>query len=225
MDSFKLKEDTIIVFDFDGTMGHLFANYDLSSIVMYLHQTMKTFDIDFDISYDAFDVFKVIIDKTHDDILKREKALIVADTILTNAEIEAVETCKLINGVNEVIPYLIKRGYRIGIATNNSKECVLSFLNKYCDGLDLMIVGRNRLHPELMKPNTWALDKVIKDLDGLPINTIFIGDNKRDYICAKKVGCKFLGLVSNEKKKEGLKDLLMPSQMVVDYFDLLHVLL
>lgn len=220
MDSFKLKLNDIIVLDFDGTMCRLFHNYDLKETVKTLKRAMQDFDIVFDLSKGAYDIFKEIVFQTSNDLFKRKKALEISDLILTNAELDAVKTCEPINGVAEVLPYLLTKGYSIGVSTNNSKECVHAFLEKYCNGINLPIVGRNGLKPELMKPNTWPLENIIEILEGDPLNAIFVGDTKSDFCCAKKVGCKFVGMAITKKKCEILQEILLPNQIVSNYFEL-----
>ncbi len=220
MDHLELKENEIIVFDFDGTMCRLFKNYDLASVVQSLQAAMSTFGVDFSLSNDAFDVFMEIVCQLKD-VDKREEALSCADKIITKAEIEAVETGEPVLGVEAMMSFLYCNHYRFGISTNNSEACVRAFLKKYCQAIPIPIVGRQGTKPELMKPNTWSLDRAIEELAGNPQNTIFVGDTERDYQCARRVGCHFLGMAATERKRIKLSAFLSEENIVSDYYSLM----
>lgn len=221
MDYLELKKNEIIIFDFDGTMCRLFKNYDLASVVQSLQTAMRVFNVDFPLSNDAFDVFAEVVRQVKD-FDERAKALSCADKILTKAEIEAVETGEPVPGVEAMMSFLYCNHYRFGISTNNSEACVRAFLKKYCQAIPIPIIGRQGTKPELMKPNTWSLDRAIEELSGTPRNTIFVGDTERDYQCAMKVGCRFWGMAATERKREKLSVFLSEERLLTDYYDLLQ---
>ena len=139
--------------------------------------------------------------------------------VLVSAEIEAVKSCELVNGVNEVIPSLKRAGYRLGVATNNSCECVSEFLNLYC-GVEIPIVGRVGSSPKLMKPNPWSLVKVLQKMDCRIESALFFGDTQRDYECAINAGCKFIGVAPTERKLKRLQLIEPKIEIVSDFYEL-----
>lgn len=224
MDYYKLRNKDAIVFDFDGTMCRLFKNYNLNKVVLSLNNRMKKYGIDFSTESDAFDVFSEVIRQTGDGSETREKALLDADQILTDAEIEAISTGELVMGVEIAMPFLIKAGFPIGIATNNSVQCVKTFMQRICPSTIIPIVGRVGTKPELMKPNTWSILEVLKELNQLPENTIFVGDTQRDYFSAISAGCEFIGMAPTDSKRQRLLDLLSESDIVSDFNELLTLI-
>ncbi len=213
-----------LVFDFDGTMCRLFKLYDLSSVVIELHNRMQGYGFDFPIDKDAFEIFEFINEQSNLSAKEKTKLHIEMDSILTAAEIEAVKNCELVNGVSEVLPLLKKTGYILGVATNNSHACVLEFLKLYCNGLDLPIVGRVGSNPELMKPNKWSLIEVLKKMNCDIKNAIFFGDTKRDYECSLCANCKFIGVAPTQKKRERLQLIKPKIEIVTDFYELKNFL-
>ena len=224
MDYCKLKNDFALIFDFDGTMCRLFKNYNLNNVVLSLRDKMKDHGIEFSTENDAFDIFSEVIKQTDVGSATREKALIDADQILTAAEIEAINTGELVNGVEVVIPFLKKAGFSIGVATNNSVRCVEIFMQKNCPSTIIPIVGRVGVKPELMKPNAWSVLEVLKEMNHMPGNTIFVGDTQRDYYSAISAKCEFIGMAPTDSKRQRLLQVLPECSIVSDFNELLTLL-
>lgn len=209
-----------LVFDFDGTMCRLFKNYNLSQVVEELHEKMKSYGFDYPLDKDAFEIFEFIGAQKTLTVEQKTELYVEMNAVLVSAETEAVKSCELVNGVAEVLPALKKSGYKIGVATNNSRECVSSFLDLYCGGLDIPVVGRSGSNPELMKPNSWSLTEVLKDMNCAIKNAIFFGDNRRDYECALNADCKFVGIAPTEKKLKRLQLLKPAIEILPDFYAL-----
>lgn len=224
MDYCKLKNDIVLVFDFDGTMCQLFKNYDLNKVVRLLRDKMKEHGIGFSIEKDVFDVFAEVMRQTELGSTEREKALIDANQILTTAELEAINTSEPVKGVEIVIPLLVKAGIRIGIATNNSAQCVTTFMQENLPNTTLPIIGRVGVKPDLMKPNAWSVLEVLREMNCLPGNTIFLGDTQRDYIASINAGCDFIGMAPTDRKRQRLLQVLPESSIVSDFNGLLTLM-
>ena len=97
-----------LVFDFDGTMCRLFKNYNLHQTVVELHGRMEKYDLNFPLDNDAFDIFKFIGAQETLNESQKTKLFEQMNEVLVSAEMEAVKSCELVNGVNEVIPLLKK---------------------------------------------------------------------------------------------------------------------
>ena len=89
MDNKRIKG---LVLDFDGTMCLLFQNFSLSQVSKTLSYAMKKYNIDFPEKEDAFNVFEHIQLQTQPSS-KRLRALICADSILSKAELDAIDSC------------------------------------------------------------------------------------------------------------------------------------
>lgn len=207
-----------IIFDFDGTMVNLFARYNLTRTTKSLSLSLEKYGIRFDCRLDPYDIFTEI--SKH--ILpgnKRETAYLEAHTILTQAELEAVKTCEPLCGMEEVFPLLCAQ-YRVGIATNNSEECVRHFLSRHFPELDLPIVGRMGAAPERMKPNIWPLKTAAKQMGSRLDNIVFIGDTSTDQLCAQRAGCAFLGIAPSPSKHEHMLNFLPQNYIAENYYEI-----
>jgi len=212
----------MVILDFDGTICRLFEGYGLRKVSNKLHNEMKLMDIDFSEDEDCFEVFRAIAQQTHEGSKLREWAYLIAHEIIMEAECEAVDTGLDVIGVMEFINFLLQYGVKIGIATNNSEECVKKYLENKGISKMIPIVGRQALHPEYMKPNSWSLTSVLKKTGTNYDETIFIGDSLNDYCCAKKYAVHFIGMASTDKKKKRLQSIEDNIEIVEDYFDILY---
>lgn len=212
-----------LVFDFDGTIIHLFKNYNLRETIKIMCDEMKQYDVDFSSGQDVFDVFGEIVRQTEGRLEVREAAFINADKVIVNAEMEATSNVELVTGVDKVFPHLLELGYAVGIATNNSVECVKKCLADYKLLTSMPIVGRIGNKPELLKPNSWTILEVARQMGCEPTNVIFIGDNPRDYVAALNAGCKFIGIVPTKQKKERMVKVLPESKMTEDFNGILDL--
>lgn len=224
MDCSKLNKDIALIFDFDGTMCQVFKNYNLDNTVDLLVKKMNFYDIDFSSEKDSFDVFEEILKQTENKIETRKTALNEANQILSVAELEAVVTGELVEGVEVILPQLISNHIAIGISTNNSSQCVHSFLQKYMPNHIIPTVGRIGDKPGLMKPNPYSIFEVLKELNCSPANAIFIGDSLRDYHGAINAGCRFVGMAPTVKKRDRLLKVIPESEIVTNFYELVDLL-
>lgn len=199
MDNRKLRQNTIIL-DFDGTMCKLFEQYDLKQVSRLLRKKMALMNIDFSEDKDCFEVFNSIVQQTDESSDQRRTAFLVADKIISDAECEAVETGTDVDGIKDFIDLLLKYNMSVGIATNNSEDCVRKYFDIKGMIKNIPIVGRQALHPEYMKPNTWSVSTILDRLGSTSAEAIFIGDGLNDYICAKELSMSFIGMASTEKR-------------------------
>ena len=192
-----------IVLDFDGTIFRLFTNYSLDKAISKIAGRMKCYDIDFPLNSDIFDSFYYATNANLN-LSRRQELLLEINDIVVKAEIEALNSGILIDGFYDFLDYVEKENIPVGIASNNSKECIKEFLKKYCNDLALPIIGRDPLHPELMKPHPMILNKICNKLMCNNKDIIFVGDNIRDYQCALSFSVDFIALASTPPKYERL---------------------
>lgn len=221
MDCRKIKKTTVIL-DFDGTMCRLFEGYELSKVSNRLHDEMNFINIAFSEDEDCFEVFRAITRQTHERDKLREQAYLIAHKIIMEAECEAVDTGLNVTGIIEFVNYLSQNEIRVGIATNNSEECVRKYLEKKGLSKGITIVGRQALHPEYMKPDSWSLTSVLKKMGSSFNETLFIGDSLNDFCCAQNCKVNFVGMASTDKKKKRLQSIEDNIDIVENYFDILR---
>lgn len=218
MDCKPVKKNTLI-FDFDGTVFFLFSNYDLADTCRKLESGMKDFGVDFSSKTDPFDVFETIRQQTKETDI-RKKAFAAADEILADAEKEAAAIADPVPGAAEILPLLIEKGFKIGIATNNSRGSVLEGLHRILEHPDLPVEGRIGDQPEKMKPEPDSVLKVMNDLHADREETIFIGDTIRDLQAAQNCGADFVGMGPTERKYSRLKAYDPNIPIVKTFFEL-----
>lgn len=216
-----------IVLDFDGTIFRLFANYSLENTIIKINECMKCYGINFPLGCDAFDSF-YYANSANLDLSIKQELLLKINEIIVKAEIEAISSGVLIDGFYDFLEYSKKTNISIGIASNNSKECINEFKKKYCPDLTVPIVGRNPLRPDLMKPNPIMLNQICTMLSCDNKDIVFIGDNIRDYQCALNFGVDFIALTSTNKDyeqiiKSGLT--IKKVDIVRNFFELMSLLI
>lgn len=208
-----------LVLDFDGTMCLLFKNFDLNETVRTLHTAMKKRGVAYSPEDDAFNVFDAIARQTEND-LHRLRAFGEADKILTDAEMQAVDSCEIVPGLAEAIRFLYNKGISIGVASNNSGACIEKLTGRLCPDIPIAVTGRIGEKPQLMKPNPWSLRETVARMKCREESVFFVGDSKRDYLCADGTRCCFIGMAPTERKRERLLQFLPGGRIVSDYYDL-----
>ena len=224
MDHRKLTGHPALIFDFDGTVAQLFADYPLEQTAALLEKQLRPFGVNFSAEQDVFESFAVILIHTFDSEKERLAALACADRILTEAECRAVDSCRPVPGVEDAFRKFSDAGIPFGIATNNSVDCIRLFLKQRCGRLPVPIVGRSGLHPELLKPNPYSLHAVLQLLNRPVENAVFFGDSVSDFFCAQNLGCRFLGMGPTVKKHDRLLSVLPEEEIFSDYTRLLDEL-
>jgi phosphoglycolate phosphatase len=107
---------------------------------------------------------------------------------------EGLAYLKLYPGIKECLNILAKRGYALGMVTNNQGY----FVRRAAAGLEFaydfsVILGEEDV--PATKPDPGGLLQACAGLGGLPENCWYIGDGKPDYEAAKAGGLKS-GLVT-----------------------------
>ena len=190
-----------IVLDFDGTVIRLFANCTLVTASHRIHGLLAENGVNFDTGRDVFDAFSCVLEaglRAED----RERLLNEVDAIITEEELSALESGIVIDGFRDFLRRAKEENIAVGIASNNSAECIRHFLDTHAEGFDIPVVGREALHPELMKPHPHSLEQICAFLDCTADGIVFIGDNIRDYRCAENFGAEFIALTPTTAKRE-----------------------
>lgn len=209
-----------VVFDFDGTMCRLFQNYNLKRTSLILKDRMREYGVEFSPESDAFDIFRVISQQVSEAEVKLQ-AFRAADAILSAAEAEAVDKCEPLKGFEEIFPQIVQSAKCVvGVATNNSAQCVQAFLKRVCHGYSVPVVGRIPEMPERMKPNPWSVLELSRKMRVAAKDVIFVGDTLNDYDCSQSVGCTFVGMAATPHKSEYLSQFLPADMIVRDFYAL-----
>jgi len=80
----------------------------------------------------------------------------------------------------------VRLGRNVGIVSNNSEQVIRAFLAAHdLIDLNILVVGRKYGHPDLMKPNPWALHRAFAGLATSADRSVFIGDSVSDVEAAR----------------------------------------
>ncbi len=203
----------VLLFDFDSTMFFLFKNYDRKPLVLKLNNTLKKYGLEEVSDRNFFNCF--LSAKDNKECLKEINEIIV------EAELDAVDKGYHVDGFKEIFPILLNK-YSIGIVSNNSKECIDKYMEKYHNGLSLPFFGRIPLRADLLKPNPYLLEQALKYFNVKKEECLYIGDNFIDYLAANEIGIPFLGMAYLERKQNTFKENNIP--YVKNYYELMEVL-
>ena len=212
-----------IILDFDGTIFRVFTEaYDISTTTQAINELLEKYGIEFSPESDIFDSFYAVTFSANDEKTK-EKVLQQVDNLVTTAEIEALSTGILTEGFDNFLKEAEKHRKVLAVVSNNSEKCINRFLsdNKI---KKMPVLGRIGTHPELMKPHVYLLETMCADLGLTKDEVVFIGDNPRDYLCAKNFGCGFIALTPTEKKKNRFVKSLPKVPLVEDFYGLNKIL-
>ena len=191
-----------IVFDFDGTLADTF-------------DIIKTIAIN---EYDAHDVdFESFKNESTKDFLKSmniplwklpEMVLRVSSKLKNNKDI------KLFPGIIEMLLNL-KNNYKLGIVSSNSKENIIETLKKHnIENLFEFVYSDSSLFGKHL-----VLKKMCGKNKINPHEVMYVGDEDRDIIAAKKIKIKTIavtwGFNSKEKLSRENPDYIVDSPMQI----------
>lgn len=112
---------------------------------------------------------------------------------------------KVYDGVGEMLIELKKRGYKLGILTNKPQMTTDGIyerlLSKY--GFDIVVGSRPGMK---VKPDPTMLLQMLKELDVLPENCYFVGDDKPDALIAINAGVKGVSELWGYRSKQFLTE-------------------
>jgi phosphoglycolate phosphatase len=147
------------------------------------------------------------------------------DAIFTEIETEYVEEARPFPGSRECIAAIKAKGLKVGILTRGSKTYAERALdvNGLKDSFDV-IMGRDHSVYDNAKPSPMAMMEFADELEVLPEEILYIGDNVTDWQCAHGAGSHFVGVLSGSCKMEDWKK-LDPGMIVIEHAgDVVHLL-
>lgn len=138
--------------------------------------------------------------------------------IMNEIELEAVENARLLDGVEETLEKLKQKRLRIGIITRSCREYVEKILNKFELGrlFDAIAARDDVVKP---KPDPEHPEYLMKMLGVKPTETLLVGDQPTDALCAKNVGIPF---VLVQRSKANFRE--QNREIIHDLRDLIYIL-
>lgn len=173
-----------LIFDFDGTIAD-----SKKAFVSSWNQLAKDYNFK-EIKFEEIDELRKLTMKERSSYLHFKMNMIpVVIPKLYKLYKESIHDVQLIEGIQDVMLGLQKRGYEVGIISSNSKENILAFLRKNK-------LGNIAEENILCSSRIFSKDKVIKRFlrtnHLTPSEIIYVGDEKRDIVACKKVGVKII---------------------------------
>ena len=213
-----------LIFDFDGTMAHLFAKYDWKEKKTRLHDELAALGIWHSADAGIFAAFDSVHFQTQTNPELMKEGWRIVDRIITEAEMECAQEAVEIKGSRHILRKLSEEGWVLGVSTNNSEEAVRAWLDTNLPDLKMAVSGRIPGHPEALKPSPDSI-VIAAGRMGIPLSSCtMIGDNPRDWEASCNAGIPFIAMSSTEKKYFRNKEMI-PGVVQVRSFDELHELL
>lgn len=189
-----------IVFDFDGTLADTFDV--IKTIAM---QEYGEYDIDLELF--KSEGAKGIIRRLDIPRWKIPGMILNVTSKLRNSK-----EIKLFPGIVDLLNQL-KKDYKIGIVSSNSQEIIYDTLREYeLDDLFEFVYSESSLFGKHL-----VLKKMCSKYKIDPLDVIYVGDEDRDIVAAKKANIKTIavtwGFNSKEKLSRETPDYLVDSPM------------
>ncbi|WP_245816629.1 HAD family hydrolase [Lentzea albidocapillata] len=191
--------------DRGGPVCSVFAGLPAPTVADQLREILAegghlNLPLDIQNSEDPFDVFKDAASVGPDEARYVESALRALD-------VEAASTARPTPGAGDLIRAWSESGRKIAIVSNNSNECIETYLHIHnLQGFIPEVSGRTFDDPDLLKSNPFIVDRAISNLKGTPKACILAGDSVSDIEAAKLAGTQSIGYANRPHKQNKLDD-------------------
>ena len=196
-----------IVFDFDGTLADTFEVIKNIALNEYGHEYGGD-DIDFELFKN--EGTKSFLKKMNIPIWKLPEMALRITSKLRNSN-----DMKLFPGIIDLLSNLTANNYKLGILSSNSKENIIDTLQQHnIQNLFEFVYSDSSIFGKHL-----VLNKMCRKHNINPFDVIYVGDEDRDIVAAKKVKIKNIavtwGFNSKEKLSRVKPDYLADSPMQI----------
>jgi HAD superfamily hydrolase (TIGR01549 family) len=183
----------LVVFDLDGTL--IGAPRPFSELKEELRKRLLKMGISDELMGDLTPMYETLIRISRETGIPLEKL----HSHQVELEVERMKKSFLFNGVIDALEFLKEKGIKMAIVTRSSKKATLLALERtgIMDYFDI-IVAREDVSPEELKPNGGQIEKILRELDVPPEKTLVVGDHGYDVIAAQTVGALSVLVTSHE---------------------------
>jgi len=209
-----------VVFDLDGTLTHFNIKTRDAKIAflrrireMGINSRFLTLDR-------PVEILLRYLEKSHG--LDRDFLLKIADECFSPYEVEAAERAELKPEARAILGKLKTLGYKLGIASNNCRECIEIVLRKF-ELVDFFneVVTRNDV--KRLKPHEEMLFEVMRRLKVKPWETVYVGDSIADVVAGKRAGT-FVVAIENKHSVTRLPAKIYPDFVIENLNELTGVI-
>ncbi|MER6782623.1 MULTISPECIES: HAD family hydrolase [unclassified Streptomyces] len=196
-----LAHARVVFFDFDGPICDVFAGLPAPEVATQLTALLaaqdETAGAQAAETDDPIEVMRIAHEVDAELGQKVEQAL-------TAAEVEAVALAgPPTSGAVEALESVRSSGRAVAVVSNNSAECVRSFLEAHgLDGYVARVIGRPVGQPHLMKPNPFPLIGAAEQMQMDITLCTLIGDSLTDVQAAHAAGATVIAYANKPHKAD-----------------------
>ncbi|MCZ4120855.1 HAD family hydrolase [Streptomyces sp. H39-S7] len=196
-----------VLFDFDGPLAGLFGHYRAHDVARVLRRRLDDWRLT--PVLDAPDNPLQVLRDTSRAYRGTVWGYRVAELqrLLTAEEVRAAGSAVPTEHARELVFWLVARGSKVAVTTNNSVEAA----NVYLARMGLTSFFGAHVHgrpadPALLKPDPFCLREALRTTGTRAEDCLMIGDSADDCTAARAAGVTFLGYARNEAKRRELED-------------------
>lgn len=189
----------VVLLDFDGPVCSIFAGYPAAAVAAELRAGLAA---------EGVEVPPLVAQQ--DDPLEvlrwtaqHGSAALTAriERALTMAELQAATSAEPTPYAHEVLRAAHETGRTVAIVSNNSRPAIEAYLDAHrLRGYLRLVVGRDRSHPDRMKPHPAPLLDALHQLHLPAASAVMIGDSRSDVLSAQAAGVRSIGYANKPTK-------------------------
>jgi len=203
----RRRSITAVIFDLDGTLIRSNIEFvKMKNIIIAHFRSLGVDSEDFSSSRPTFEIVQRGIEllrkkRSEENISKVRRRI---NEIMTDVEMEQVDSVSAIAGVSETIKLLKERGIKIGILTRSCREYALKSLET--TGLSKLVdFVAARDDVDKPKPDPDQVIMLAQKLNVKLEGTLMVGDHPIDALCAKNSNVRFIGVLTGSSEADAFK--------------------
>lgn len=197
-----IEASTHVLIDFDGPICRIFSGLRAEDVAARLLELLTTDGVDIPPTLqqvtDPLDVLR-FAGTAGRNVANR------MDSMLSAAEVQAVESATPTPGSRELILACWQTGRPVGIVSNNSQFAVEKYLQKH-DLAQLVdhVAARTQSEPSLLKPDPHLIHRSFDAFGGDATSFVLVGDSVSDIEAAQAAGINHIGYANKPGKSKRL---------------------
>jgi len=196
-----------VIFDLDGTLIRSSIDFvKMKNRIIAYFRSLGVDSEDFSSSRPTFEIVQKGIErlkkKSSEEVVSEVRRQI--DQIMTDVEMEQVDSISAIAGVSETVKLLKEKGIKIGVLTRSCREYALKSLQT--TGLSKLvdfIAARDDV--DRPKPDPDQVIMLAQKLSVKLEETLMVGDHPVDALCAKNSNVRFVGVLTGFSEADAFK--------------------
>jgi len=196
-----------VIFDLDGTLIRSSIDFvKMKNRIIAYFRSLGVDSEDFSSSRPTFEIVQKGIErlkkKSSEEVVSEVRRQI--DQIMTDVEMEQVDSVSAIAGVSETVKLLKEKGIKIGVLTRSCREYALKSLQT--TGLSKLvdfIAARDDV--DRPKPDPDQVIMLAQKLSVKLEETLMVGDHPVDALCAKNSNVRFVGVLTGFSEADAFK--------------------